>query len=110
MRHAAIRTAMILGVTTFATASWAQTATIQLTLKGGRFVPAQVAAPANRELTIIVKNADSAAAEFESNTLRVEKVVTPGATVRLQIRPLAPGRYRFFNDFHQETDGYIVVK
>jgi uncharacterized protein (DUF58 family) len=94
----------------FSAPALARSATVRLTLKDGRFVPAQVTAPANQRLTIIVKNAERTAAEFESNTLRVEKVVTPGATIELHIRPLNPGRYRFFNDFHQETDGYLVVK
>lgn len=106
-----LRATLILGFMIFATVSSAQSATtIRLTLNGNRFQPAEVIAPANRPITIIVKNAGSTAAEFESNTLRVEKVMTPGATITLQVRPLAPGRYRFFNDFHQETDGYIVVK
>ena len=110
MRSIGPRIALILGFMIFATASWAQSATVRLTLKGNRFQPAEVSAPANTPITIIVKNDDATAAEFESNTLRVEKIVTPGATITLQIRPLAPGRYRFFNDFHQETDGYVVVK
>lgn len=110
MKRIAMRTAIILGCMVFATASWAQSTIVRLTLKGTRFQPAEVRAPANRAITIIVRNAGSTTAEFESNTLRVEKIMTPGATVTLRVRPLAAGRYRFFNDFHQETDGYIVVK
>lgn len=85
-------------------------ATVTITLKDHRFQPSEPRAPANKPITIIVKNLDSAPAEFESNMLRVEKVVTPGGTISLQIRPLAPGRYRFFDDFHQETQGYLVVQ
>ena len=85
-------------------------ATVSITLKDHRFQPAEPHAPANKPITIIVKNLGSAPAEFESNMLRVEKVVAPGGTISLQIRPLAPGRYRFFDDFHQETQGYLVVQ
>ena len=84
--------------------------TVSITLKDHRFQPAEPHAPANKPITIIVKNLDAAPAEFESNMLRVEKVVTPGNTISMQIRPLAPGRYRFFDDFHQETQGYLVVQ
>ena len=42
--------------------------------------------------------------------LRVEKVVTGGGMITLRIRALDPGRYRFFDDFHPETEGYLVVK
>jgi hypothetical protein len=37
------------------------------------------------------------------------KVVTAGGTVTIRIRPLKPGGYRFFNDFHPETQDYLVV-
>ena len=59
----------------------------------------------------MVKNLDSTAAEFESKTLRVEKVVAPGGEITMQIRPLNPGRYHFFDDFHQDTtEGDLIVE
>jgi hypothetical protein len=84
--------------------------TVTISMKDHRFVPAELHAPAGKPILIIVKNLDSAPAEFESNMLRVEKVVTGGGTITLRIRPLEPGRYRFFDDFHPETQGYLVVK
>ena len=86
------------------------TVTVNITMKGHRFAPAEPHAPAGKAIVIIVKNFDSTPAEFESNMLRVEKVVTGGGTITMRIRPLAPGRYRFFDDFHPETEGYLVVK
>ena len=83
---------------------------IQLTLKDHRFSPAEVHAPANKAIVITLKNLDSVPAEFESNMLRVEKVVTGGGTITMKISPLAPGRYRFFDDFRPETQGYLVVQ
>jgi plastocyanin len=84
--------------------------TVNISLKGQRFQPAELHAPAGKPITIILKNLDPAPAEFESNMLRVEKVVTGGGTITMRIRPLEPGRYRFFDDFHPETQGYLVVK
>jgi hypothetical protein len=84
--------------------------TVNISMKDHRFVPAELHAPAGKPIVIIVKNIDSAPAEFESNMLRVEKVVTGGGTITLRIRPLEPGRYRFFDDFHPETQGYLIVK
>jgi hypothetical protein len=84
--------------------------TIQLTLKDHRFSPTEAHAPANKAIVITLKNLDSVPAEFESNMLRVEKVVTGGGTITMKIRPLAPGRYRFFDDFRPETQGYLVVQ
>lgn len=84
--------------------------TVNISVKDHRFQPAEVSAPAGKPIVIVVKNLDSGPAEFESQMLRVEKVVTGGGTITLRIRPLEPGRYRFFDDFHPETQGYLVVK
>ncbi len=89
----------------------AQQAQVRLTIKDHKFEPAEPHAPANQPLTIIVKNLDSTASEFESKTLRVEKVVTGGGEITMQIRPLNPGRYHFYDDFHQSTtNGDLVVE
>jgi len=86
------------------------TVTVNITLKDHHFQPAEPHAPAGKAINIVVKNLDSAPAEFESNMLRVEKVVVAGGTITLRIRPLAAGRYRFFDDFHPDTVGYLVVQ
>lgn len=90
----------------------AQDATsVSVALKNHRFVPAELAAPANKPIVIEVSNEDPTPSEFESKTLRVEKVVAGGAKISVQIRALAPGRYRFFDDYHEDTtEGFLVVK
>jgi heme/copper-type cytochrome/quinol oxidase subunit 2 len=85
-------------------------AALAITLKNHHFEPAELHAPANRPLAITIKNLDAAAVEFESVSLRVEKIVTPGASGTVNVRPLAPGRYEFFDDFHQETRGTLIVQ
>jgi hypothetical protein len=83
---------------------------VQLTLKDHKFSPAEPHAPAGKPIIITLKNHDAAPAEFESNMLRVEKVVTGGSTVTIRIRALEAGRYRFFDDFNPDTQGYLVVQ
>jgi hypothetical protein len=91
--------------------AWAQdAASVSIMLKDHKFSPAEPHAPAGKPIVITVKNLDAAPAEFESNMLRVEKVVTGGATITMRIRALEPGRYRFFDDFHPETEGFLVVQ
>jgi hypothetical protein len=87
-----------------------QAATIEISVKGRHFQPAEIHAPANTPVILRVKNLDATAMEFESVSLRVEKVVAPGTEGVLNIRPLAPGQYEFFDDFHQETRGTLVVR
>jgi hypothetical protein len=85
-------------------------AEVAISVKDHHFQPGEIRAPANRPLTIRVKNLDAAAMEFESVSLRVEKVVAAGGEGAVHVRPLAPGRYEFFDDFHQETRGTLVVQ
>lgn len=88
-----------------------QATTVQVTLKDHRFVPAELAAPANKPVIIEVSNQDPTPAEFESKTLRVEKVVAGGGKIDVRIRALPPGRYRFFDDYHENTtEGFLVVQ
>jgi hypothetical protein len=92
-------------------AAFAQQASVHIVIKDHKFSPSEPKAPANQAFSIVVKNLDSTAAEFESKTLRVEKIVAPGSEVTMQIRPLNPGRYHFFDDFHQDvTEGDLVVE
>ena len=87
-----------------------QAASVSITVKDHRFEPAEIRAPANRPFAISVKNSDAAPMEFESASLRVEKVIAPGAVGTVNVRPLAPGRYEFLDDFHPETRGALVVQ
>ena len=41
--------------------------------------------------------------------LHLEKIVPVGSEVTVYVRPLQPGRYNFFDDFHRATQGYLVV-
>jgi hypothetical protein len=56
-----------------------------------------------------IRNLDATAMEFESVTLRVEKVVAPNGEGVINLRPLQPGRYNFFDDFNPQTKGTLVV-
>ena len=103
---------MTLGLLAIFTCATAKEATaIKLTLKNHGFQPAEPHAPANTPLTIEITNLDATPAEFESMTLRVERIVVGGATISLKMRPLAPGRYHFFDDYHEDTtEGFLIVK
>jgi hypothetical protein len=86
-------------------------ARVSVTLKDHKFSPAEPTAPAGKPVVIEVSNLDSTPSEFESKTLRVEKVVAGGGKISIQVRPLSPGRYRFFDDYHEDTtEGFLVVK
>jgi heme/copper-type cytochrome/quinol oxidase subunit 2 len=110
MRNVALLFLLGLGLFPVAGATAQERAALAITLKNHRFEPAELHAPANRPLAIAIKNLDATAIEFESVSLRVEKIVAPGASGTVNVRPLAPGRYEFFDDFHQETHGTLIVQ
>jgi Cupredoxin-like domain len=76
---------------------------VMLTIKDHRFVPSQLSVPAGERFRIEVENQDSTPAEFESNDLRVEKIVVPGGKIVVMAGPLKPGIYKFFDDYHPDT-------
>jgi heme/copper-type cytochrome/quinol oxidase subunit 2 len=94
-----------------ASASHAQQATeIHLTYSKGQFQPSQVTAPADKPVSFRVKNLDAKPMEFESTSLRVEKVVAAGSEGVINVRALKPGRYEFYDDFDDKARGALTVR
>ena len=83
---------------------------VVITIKGGKFNPSDVTAPAGKKFKIVVRNQDSTPAEFESSDFHREKVVPAGGEISLFVGPLDPGTYEFFDDFHPEDRGHLIVK
>ncbi len=110
MSQGAFAIAMAIWVFSAGLAAAQETTAIAVTVKAHQFQPAEIHAPANKRLAIRVKNLDAAPMEFESVSLRVEKVIAPGSEGVVNVRPLSPGRYEFFDDFHQDTRGILVVQ
>jgi hypothetical protein len=105
---AAVAAAMLAG--TGATAL-AQEQGFPLTIKNHRFEPAEFEVPANVKVKLQVKNEDATPEEFESSTLRREKVIPGGKEASIFVGPLMAGRYEFIGEFNRETArGAIIVK
>ncbi|MEO6264539.1 MAG: cupredoxin domain-containing protein [Luteimonas sp.] len=84
---------------------------VRLVIRDHRFVPAEVAVPANTKLKLVVVNEDATPEEFESHELNREKIVTGRGTIQVYVGPLKPGRYPFFGEFHMDTaQGALVAK
>jgi hypothetical protein len=91
--------------------SQAQRATeLQLTYSKGQFQPTELRAPADKPITVRLKNLDAKAMEFESKSLRVEKVVAANSEGVINVRALKPGRYEFYDDFNEKARGALVVQ
>jgi len=82
---------------------------VNIDLKDHQFVPSEVPVPAGVKVKLLVKNDQTVTAEFESRMLHFEKIVTPGGQITVYVGPLTPGSYEFYDDFHHDTRGHLVV-
>lgn len=93
------------------TSAYAQQATeIQVSYSKGQFQPSELRAPADKPITLRIKNLDAKAMEFESKSLRVEKVVAAVSEGVINIRALKTGRYEFYDDFNEKARGVLTVQ
>ena len=82
---------------------------LTLTLKDHRFTPEEIKVPANQRVTITVVNDDATPEEFDSKSLKVEKVIAGKSKGVVRIGPLKPGRYPFVGEYHESTAKGVVV-
>ena len=84
---------------------------ISISVKDNKFVPAETEVPANTPVVIKIKNLDPKPMEFESKELRFEKIIPGGGEATINVRAQKPGRYEFFDEFHEETTrGALIFK
>lgn len=84
---------------------------IDLTLRDHKFMPPEIRAPAGKPIAITLKNEDDAPEEFDSTSLKTEKIVTAGGTIIIKLKPLKPGRYPFMGEYHDKTaQGVLIVE
>jgi hypothetical protein len=100
----------LLALVAFGQEASAQDVTIEIAVKGKKFQPSEIRAPANKTIVLKVKNQDATSMEFESKSLRVEKVVAANSEGIIRLRALKPGRYEFFDDFNESNRGTLVVE
>jgi plastocyanin len=93
-----------------APASADDTVQLSITIKDHLFDPAELHAPPGKTIAIHVKNFNNIVSEFESGDLHFEKIVPVGGEGVVYVRPQQPGRYNFYDDFHHETQGFLVVQ
>ena len=83
---------------------------LSITITDQKFDPAELHAPPGKTIAIHVKNLNPIVSEFESSDLHFEKIVPVGSEGVVYVRPQQPGRYNFYDDFHRETQGFLVVQ
>ena len=107
LRTAAAAAAFAVGILGPARAEDLQTYSV--TLKNHRFTPTEIHVPTGKPFFVSIKNLDDTADEFEMHAPAIEKVIPPGEEGKVRIRPLGPGRFPFFGDYHQDTAQGVIV-
>jgi plastocyanin len=79
-------------------------------MKSNQFVPSEVQIPAGVKVKLLVRNDNQTPSEFESSQFHREKIVGPGQEITVFVGPLDAGSYEFFDDFHPQTRGHLIVK
>jgi plastocyanin len=83
--------------------------TYDLMLREHVFEPSELKVPAGKPFKIKFRNTNSAPAELESKSLKVEKVVAGSAEATVNVRALEPGRYEFVDEFHEDEAKGVVI-
>lgn len=92
-------------------AAAAEEKTYEVTLSNDAFDPAEIRVEADKAFILKVRNETKAAAEIESNELRFEKIVAPGAEIVIRVRAAKAGTYSYVNEFKEDdVKGTIVVE
>ena len=82
---------------------------LAVTIKDHKFQPTELRVPAKKRFTVYVINDDPTPEEFESTSMKVEKIIAGKSKGVVRIGPLDPGRYEFFGDFNQATAQGIMI-
>jgi hypothetical protein len=88
----------------------AQQATEIAVTYDGQFQPTELRAPSGKPIVVKVKNNGAKAMEFESKTLKAEKVIPAKGEAVINIRAQKAGRYEFFDEFNEKARGVLIIE
>ena len=82
-----------------------------LAIENHKFTPDRIEVPVGKKVKLIVENKDATPEEFESEKLKIEKVIPGKSKATIFVGPLKAGEYAFIGEFNQKTaKGVIVAK
>jgi len=80
-----------------------------LVIREHKFEPSELTVPAGKKVKLIVDNQDATAEEFESHSLKREKVIPGKSKATITIGPLKKGRYPFVGEFNEKTAKGVII-
>jgi len=92
-------------------AALAQDEQFALAIKDHKFSPDRIEIPAGKKVKLLVENQDATPEEFESSSMKIEKVIPGKSKATIYGGPLKAGEYKFVGEFNEKTaTGVIVAK
>jgi len=92
-------------------AAFALDADFAISIKDHKFSPDRIEIPAGKKVKLVVDNQDATPEEFESNSMKIEKVIPGKSKATIYVGPLKAGEYKFVGEFNEKTaKGVIVAK
>ena len=76
---------------------------MSIVIKNHKFDPEELKVPAGKIIELTVDNQDATPEEFESPTLKVEKIIPGNSKGKVRFGPLTPDTYLFIGEFNQAT-------
>ena len=102
---------MLAALMSLSLGAFAQEKDIVITIKDHKFSPDRVELPVGKKVKLIVENQDATPEEFDSEMLKVEKVIPGNSKATIYVGPLKAGEYKFVGEFNDKTaKGVIVAK
>ncbi|MFO1034653.1 MAG: cupredoxin domain-containing protein [Hyphomicrobiales bacterium] len=85
--------------------------TVEISLKGNAFTPAEVKVPAGKPFVIKMKNENAAPAELEAKDLKIEKVAAGNSEIVVKVKGMPAGKYLFVDEYQEDVaKGYVIVE
>jgi plastocyanin len=82
-----------------------------LAIENHKFTPDRIEVPVGKKIKLLVENKDATPEEFESHSLKIEKVIPGKSKATIFVGPLKAGEYKFVGEFNEKTaKGVIVAK
>lgn len=89
--------------------AFAQEKEFAIAIKDHKFTPDRIEIPAGQKVKFVVENQDATPEEFESNSMKIEKVIPGKSKATIYVGPLKAGEYKFVGEFNEKTAKGVVV-
>lgn len=84
---------------------------VEIKLENHIFTPNIVKVPEGVKIKLIIDNLDPTIEEFDSPSLKREKILRSRSKTNIILAPLKKGKYEFIGEFHADTaKGALIVE